>query len=773
MSNDRLRPLEQDEFLVAAPLFRYGPWALMLVGLLLSASVLIAALLRIEVSRRGEYDKAFNFASASATAVHATMAQVFALLHHATFSLQGVSRLPDPQAALREQFAASLGLQDDRIRAFALDADGLVRAASPGVSLDATALHKITSALPAGGLVEASVMPVTKLVPSTASVVPVAFPLALPDGVSTVVYLVDIEVFTEVFLSSLNDKAGWLRLADRRGNTVLEVHRIVEPADTDDAALGAAARTPAQAMDGTVDYASRRLLLTTKASGVAPLVVSVGLSEADMLKDLKQRVAATWLIFAVSMLVVMSLVTITSIALRKFAIKEAHLRRLATVDILTGLPNRRSFHHLLGKAVQVAHQQQQIFGLMFVDLDNFKDVNDSMGHEAGDTLLQRVGEMLVLAVRQGDRVCRLGGDEFTVLLSDLHDMEEARRIGQRVLDALAQPQRIDGFEVRTHATIGIALMPQHATTMSDLMRFADTAMYRAKQDGKSICLIYDDSMAAQALFRAQRARELAHAISHDELFLEYQPKISLRTGTITGHEALVRWQHPQRGLIGPVDFIALAEEAGLIIDLGQWVLERAVRQLRQWHDSGAGWQHLAINVSALQLRSGRFPACVRDALVRHGVPGTHLQLELTESSLVVDTEQARELVRQAHALGVTVAVDDFGTGYSSLAALQQFDIDCLKIDRAFVNAIESGRGQEICRAVVRLAHGLDMRVVAEGVETLAQRDILRRLNCDEVQGYLYARPMPADDVLRTAMPAAQDEGPARCEPAARHELVPA
>ncbi len=773
MSNERLRPFEQDEFLVAAPLFRYGPWALMLVGLLLSASVLVAALLRIEVSRRGEYDKAFNFASASATAVHATTAQVFALLHHATFSLQAVSRLPDPQAALREQFAASLGLQDDRIRAFALDADWRVRAASPSVVIDAASLRRITSALPAGELIDASVMPEMTLGPSDARVVPVAFPLALPDGVSTVVYLVDAEVFTDVFLSSLNDKAGWLRLADRRGNTVLEVHRIVEPADTDNAALGAAARTPAQAMDRSVDYASRRLLLTTKASGIAPLVVSVGLSEADMLKELKQRVDTTWLIFAVSMLVVMSLVTVTSIALRKFAIKEAHLRRLATVDILTDLPNRRSFHHLLGKAVQVAHDHDQIFGLMFVDLDNFKDVNDSMGHEAGDMLLQRVGELLVRAVRQGDRVCRLGGDEFTVLLCDLHDADEARRIGQRVLDTLAQPQRIQDFEVRTHATIGIALMPQHATTTSDLMRFADTAMYRAKQDGKSLCLIYDDSMAAQALFRAQRARELAHAIAHDELFLEYQPKICLRTGTVTGHEALVRWQHPQRGLIGPVDFIALAEEAGLIIDLGQWVLERAVRQLRQWHDNGAGWQHLAINVSALQLRTGCFPACVRDALARHGVPGTHLQLELTESSLVVDAEQARELVRRVHALGVSVAVDDFGTGYSSLAALQQFDIDCLKVDRGFVNAIESSRGQEICRAVVRLAHGLNMRVVAEGVETLAQRDILRRLNCDEVQGYLYARPMPADDVLRRAMPTAHNEAPSRYEPAARHELVPA
>ncbi|MEO7854073.1 MAG: EAL domain-containing protein, partial [Rubrivivax sp.] len=194
-------------------------------------------------------------------------------------------------------------------------------------------------------------------------------------------------------------------------------------------------------------------------------------------------------------------------------------------------------------------------------------------------------------------------------------------------------------------------------------------------------------------------------------------------------------------------FIALAEEAGLIIDLGQWVLERAVRQLRQWHDEGGGWQHVAINVSALQLRSGRFPVCVQAALVQHGVPGPHLQLELTESSLVLDTEQARALVRQMHSLGGSVAVDDFGTGYSSLAALQQFDIDYLKIDRAFVSAIETHSGTEICRAVVNLAHGLKMRAVAEGVETEVQRDILQRLGCDELQGFLFARPMPANDVL--------------------------
>jgi diguanylate cyclase (GGDEF)-like protein len=750
MSAERSRPVERDDFLAPAPLFRYGPWALMIVGLLLSACVLVAALWRIEVGRHGEYEKAFNFASATATAVRATTTQVFALLQHVTASLQAVRRMPDPPAALQEQFAASFGLRDGRIRAFAVDTQGRVLAASPGSSLGAASLRHVVSALPADDTVTATVLPAISIDDGPARVIPVVYPLLLPGGVSAIVYLVDAEVFTGVFGKVLNGKAGWLRLDDRHGKVVFEVHRHVEPADTTAAALAAAARDPQQAMHGRVDYASNRLLLATDAAEGSPLVVNVGLNEAAALEDLRQRVAATWTIFGVSMLVVLSLVTITSVALRKFAIKETHLRRLATVDILTGLPNRRSFHHLLSRAVDTARKRQQVFGLMFVDLDNFKDVNDSMGHEAGDELLQRVGALLVRAVRQGDCVCRLGGDEFTVLLANLRGADEARSIGQRVLDLVAQPQHLNGVEVRTRATIGVALMPQHATTMSDLMRFADTAMYRAKQDGKSICLIYDPSMAAQALFKAQRARELTQAIANDQLFLEYQPKFCLHSGRITGHEALVRWQHPQRGLVGPGDFIALAEESGLIVDLGQWVLERAVRQVREWHDAGGGWQHVAINVSALQLRSGRFPACVHEALTRHGVDGSYLQLELTESSLVVDAEQARALVRQVHAMGSSVAVDDFGTGYSSLAALQQFNIDYLKIDRGFVREIASRNGEEICRTVVSLAHGLKMRAVAEGVETVAQRDILRRLGCDEVQGFLYARPLPADEVLRRA-----------------------
>jgi diguanylate cyclase (GGDEF)-like protein len=753
MSASRYLQVEQDDFLSPAPLFRFGPWALMLVGLLLSVSVLIAARWRIDIGRQGEYEKAFHFASATETAIHASTTHVFALLEQTTASLRVALHGPNPIAAVQERLATPLDLQGGNVHVMVLDAKGQILGSTPGHPIDPADLGQFWSSPPRRGTTVSAVLHAVKLSGADRQAIPVLFQLSGQDNAATVAYLVDTGIFASVFLGMLGDKPGWLRLDDRQGNKVTEVHRSVPPEHTDDQAIAAAARSPAQAMESQVDYSSQRLVLASRAGGSSPLVASVGLIEADVLKELHHRVSATWLIFGISMAVVMGLVTITSVALRKFAIKESHLRRLATVDILTGLPNRRSFHHLLTRAVQSATKQRQMFGLMFVDLDNFKDVNDSLGHEAGDQLLKRVGELLVRAVRQGDCVCRLGGDEFTVMLADLRDAGEAQAVGQRVLEMLAQPLRINDLDVRTRATIGIALLPQHATTVSDLMRFADTAMYRAKQDGKSICLIYDESMAAQALFKAKRVEELTHAIRQDELFLEYQPKFCLRTGKVTGYEALVRWQHPTRGLIGPASFISLAEEAGLIVDLGQWVLERAVRQLREWHDLGAGWLHVAVNVSALQLRSGRFPICVQQALARHGVPGSHLQLELTESSLVIDAEQARELVHQVHAMGSSVAVDDFGTGYSSLAALQQFNIDYLKIDRGFVKAIETPNGEEICRTVVNLAHGLNMRAVAEGVETSIQRDILRRLGCDEVQGFLYARPMPAGDVLLRVRPA--------------------
>lgn len=760
MPASRTREVENEDFLAPAPLFRYGPWALMLVGTVLSLSVLVAALWRIEVSRHGEYSKAFQLATAGEAAVRATTSQLFAVLRQSVAALQATEAgVPSVRSDL-ERIESLLKLADPRIRAVAMDHNGRILATRSAGLPDTAAFRSMLASAKQTSTGAPLILPAQTLPGSAARVLPVAFRLGDAAPLAAVLYLVDVEILATVFHDVLGERPGWLRIDDASGQSILELHRNISAAQTTDRAIADAASSPERAMQRPVDYASQRLLVVRRAVDYTPLTATVGLVEADVLTELHHRVSATWAIFAVSMLVVMSLVTVTSLALRKFSVKEAHLRRLATVDILTGLPNRRSFHHLLQRAIETALRRRKTFGLMFVDLDNFKDINDSLGHEAGDQLLRGAGDRLARAVRLGDCVCRLGGDEFTILLNDLRDAEEARTVGQRILDRLAEPLRVGDVEVRTRATIGIALLPQHATTASDLMRFADTAMYRAKQDGKSICLIYDDSMAVQALHKAQRVRELSQAIARNELFLEYQPKFCLHSGQVTGHEALVRWRHPRLGLVGPGEFIGLAEESGLIVDLGLWVLRRAVRQLREWHDRGAGWQHVAINVSALQLRSGRFPECVDEALAQHGVPGAHLQIELTESSLVLDAEVARSLVRRAHARGGSVAVDDFGTGYSSLAALQQFNIDFLKIDRAFVRTIDTRSGEQICRTVISLAHGLKMRAVAEGVETEAQRDTLRRLGCDEAQGFLYARPLSADEVLRRALRATQPDEPA-------------
>ncbi len=758
---------EKDDFLAPAPLFRYGPWALMAAGVVLSLSVLLAALWRIEVSRHGEYAKAFQLATAGEAAVRATASQLFALLRQATAALQSAQAAPGADPSRRPLIEAALRLTDPRIQAVAIDRRGHLHGADPAARAAAAGAWPLPGPPPAAPGTPV-LLPARVMEGSPRSVLPVVFRLEDGGALAAVVYLVDVDVLASVFRDVMAERSGWLRLDDASGRRLIEFHHHLPQGHTDDRALADAARSAQEAMQRPADYASRRLLVASRAAEYAPVVTTVGLVEADMLAELRQRVSATWAIFGASMVVVMALVSITSLALRKFGAKEAHLRRLATVDILTGLPNRRSFHHLLRRAIAAALRRREVFGLMFVDLDNFKDINDSLGHEAGDQLLRAVGDVLAAAVRPGDRVCRLGGDEFTILLPALRDAGEARQIGQLILDRLAAPLRVHDVEVGTRATIGIALLPQHATNASDLMRFADTAMYRAKQDGKSLCLVYEESMAAQALQKADRVRELAQAIARDELFLEYQPKFCLRSGRVTGHEALVRWQHPRLGLVGPVDFIGLAEESGLIVDLGRWVLRRAVRQLRDWHDQGAGWQHVAINVSALQLRNGRFPECVDQALAEYRVPGAHLQIELTESSLVLDADDARSLVRRAHAIGSSVAVDDFGTGYSSLAALQQFNIDFLKIDRAFVRSIDTRSGEQICRTVISLAHGLKMRAVAEGVETVAQRDALRRLGCDEAQGFLYARPLAAAEVLRRALaapPEADPTEPGRLEPA--------
>ena len=425
---------------------------------------------------------------------------------------------------------------------------------------------------------------------------------------------------------------------------------------------------------------------------------------------------------------------------RHFLKSGKKLKYLACTDTLTGLPNRHQFNELLVKAITIAESSKKL-GLLFIDLDNFKYVNDSLGHDAGDILLRQVARRLESSVRSEDIVCRLGGDEFTVVLPDLNSLWQAESVAQRIVEAMCNTFEVNGNEVHAHVSIGLALMSEHAKTASELMRFADAAMYRAKKKGKSCYCVYDDSMTLKVLAREKMSSDLQSALLRNELFLVYQPKVDLESGKVSSYEALVRWSHPTQGLIHPAVFIPLAEESGAIIDIGQWVIREAVKQLNVWSETGHGWKTVSVNVSALQLRSKKLAKTVRSVLREYAVPGWHLQLELTESLLVTDTQEAKATISQLRDLGVSIAIDDFGTGYSSLSILQEFDINCLKVDRSFVNALGTESGDKICLAIVNLAHSLGLSVVAEGIETVAQYQQLMDLGCEEGQGFFFSKPL--------------------------------
>jgi diguanylate cyclase len=737
---------EQDEFLQEPALFKHGPRLLVAALVLVCVFFTLAYHWRVDTSRFTTYQTTFTATSGTASAVRENLTQLIGRLKQASHTLAVLHNTPGGPARVHAAFNEGLNLRADGIEAVAVNEHGDV-IASTATTETASKLFSRAAQL---AQTRATVRGATFFLPETLSpfdghrVVPVVHRVDLPGDADYIVYLVRRDLLAQVARQALGERQGMLVLEDAQGGRVLDMLNVGEPVAASPVEI---VTTPEDAMSTPLDFSSKRMLAATAEPDAAGLKVTFGIQESDALDEFKGRVAATWQLAIGVGAFCNGLLGLTAFALFRFASKETYLRRLATIDILTGLPNRRSFHELLAKFVSKSKSKKQPMGLAFVDLDNFKYVNDSMGHEVGDSLLKHVGEVLKATVRKGDRVCRLGGDEFTILLRDLQSAEEAQQIGDRMLEAVRQTLVLRGVEIQTKASMGIALSPQHASSEIDLMRFADTAMYRAKQQGKGCCVVYDESMAAQALAKAKAARDLERGIKHDELFLVYQPKFCLTTGALSGHEALVRWMHPERGMVFPGDFIGLAEESGLIVDLGNWVLERAVRQLREWHDAGEGWHKVAVNVSALQLRGDEFVTRVQRVLADHGVAGHQLQLELTESSLASDAKKAQSIIQNLRALGVSVAVDDFGTGYSSLGALQSFEIDCLKVDRSFINVIHTPQGEAICHAVVSLGHALNMRVVAEGVETADQRDTLIRLGCDEVQGYFFAKPLPAADAV--------------------------
>jgi len=425
---------------------------------------------------------------------------------------------------------------------------------------------------------------------------------------------------------------------------------------------------------------------------------------------------------------------------------EAYIRRLAYYDTLTGLANRALLGDHAAQALAMLHNHGGSLALMFIDLDRFKNINDTLGHSVGDGLLLEVGRRLSGLVRERDTLSRLGGDEFIVLLPETGE-DEAAHWAEQVLAELGQPYRIAGYDMVVTPSIGIAMAPADGDTLEALLRSADAAMYRAKEEGRNTFRFFASHMQQRTVNRLRLEAELRHAIRHDQLLLHYQPQCTL-DGQLVGVEALVRWQHPELGMIPPGEFIPLAEESGLVVPLGTWVMHEAVNQLARWRASGVMVPQVAVNLSALQFRQPQLVDQVKDCLQQAGVPPACLELELTESVVLKDPDEALALMERLHVLGVRLSIDDFGTGYSSLNYLRRFPVDRLKIDRSFILDLDNDpRGAAIVEAIVSLSRSLGFITIAEGVETAHQLSQLRRLHCDEVQGYYYARPMAAEQLV--------------------------
>jgi diguanylate cyclase (GGDEF)-like protein/PAS domain S-box-containing protein len=435
---------------------------------------------------------------------------------------------------------------------------------------------------------------------------------------------------------------------------------------------------------------------------------------------------------------------LTDITERKQA--EERLHHLAYYDELTGLPNRTLFAKLVDQALMVAQRNVATGCVLFIDLNRFKLINDTLGRRIGDELLRKVAQRFRDTLRDEDLVAHLSGDEFAVGLFDIRQHFEATTVAQKLQAALEAPFPIEGHELRVGASVGISVYPQDGNDGESLLRLADIAMGRAKQGDSNP----DHNVAFYSLDMNEGMQErmriesgLRHALGHGELVLHYQPKFEIATGNIVGAEALVRWVHPERGLVPPADFIPLAEATGLIVQLGEWVLEEACAQAAVWQRAGLPPFRLAINVSAREF-SQSLPARVADTLKRYKLDPSWLELEITESTLMNDIERVIGIMDRIHALGVALSLDDFGTGYSSLSYLKRFPIDTLKIDRSFTTGIpDDANDCAIASTIISIGRQLKLRVIAEGVETLEQLEFLRKSGCDEVQGYLYAAPLPA------------------------------
>jgi diguanylate cyclase (GGDEF)-like protein len=434
---------------------------------------------------------------------------------------------------------------------------------------------------------------------------------------------------------------------------------------------------------------------------------------------------------------------------------DARIEYLASHDSLTGLPNREMYNELLHFAIESAGRHDRQFAVLFIDLDRFKIINDSLGHEAGDSLLVEIANRLRQNLRSSDIVARLGGDEFVVILEQIGERDDVETLARKLLLAISESIQLSGHECHTTASIGIAMFPADGSDVHTLTKNADMAMYLAKEDGKNDFRFFTREVKMQSIERLTLETALRHALERSEFSLHYQPKVDLVTRQITGVEALLRWTHPERGMLPPSQFIPLAEETGLIVPIGRWVLREACAQNMAWQRRGLRPVSMAVNLSPRQFVDESLLQDIDEALAASGMSPVLLQLEVTESMVMRNVPRAIKVLDAVQSRGIRLAIDDFGTGYSSMSLMKQFPIDTIKIDRSFVRDLpDDSEDRAIAQAIISMGKALGMTIVAEGVETAEQEAFLRNNACDEMQGYLFSKPVPAAELAKLLQPTA-------------------